>query len=243
MYSIKSHFEGSTVFLTGATGYIGGLVLEKLLRTTGVKRIYVLLRHKRGQDGSSRLQKLLQTNPIFHLVRDDAVLLSLVIPVAGDVLQPGLGLSERDQETLHDEVDTIIHCAADIRLEAPIQETLRANFKGSERVLELACCVQNLSSFVYVSTAYTNINQPEGAIVKEHIYPLSFGDQPVDALQLAQVQPSSMLLAGLLHFLGCLDRPSCVACRCVLPYLAVPASRPHLERTVQGEVTVVAMLL
>ena len=163
-------------------------MLEKLLRTTGVKRIYILLRNKRGHDGNSRLHKLLQSNPVFHLVRDDTALLPLVTPIAGDILQPGLGLSLEDKETLQDEVDTIIHCAADIRLEAPIQDTLRANFEGSRRVLELACCVQKLTSVVYVSTAYTNINQPDDAVVKEQIYPLSFGDQPIDGLQLAQVR-------------------------------------------------------
>ena len=186
MYSIKSHFGGATVLLTGASGYIGSLVLEKLLRTTRPKRIYVLLRSKNGQDTSSRLLKLFKCSPVFHLIRNES-LLSLATPVAGDVLQPGLGLSEKDYEMLQREVDTIIHCAADIRLESPIQETLRANFEGTRKVLELARGVHSLTSFVYVSTAFSNFNQPTGATIGEKIYPLHYGDQAFRADELVEV--------------------------------------------------------
>jgi fatty acyl-CoA reductase len=200
MYSIKSHFSGSTVLLTGASGYIGSLVLEKLLRTTRPKRIYVLLRSKNGQDTSSRLLKLFQSSPVFHLIRGRESLLALATPVAGDVLQPGLGLSESDLETLQREVDTIIHCAADIRLESPIQETLRANFEGTRKVLELARGVHSLTSFVHVSTAFSNFNQPSGAVIAEKIYPLHYGDQAFKADELVEV--SQLVFAAVSQSYG-----------------------------------------
>ena len=74
-YSIKQQFAGANVFLTGCTGYIGGLVLELLLRTTDVGTVYVLLRSKKAQPAQERLAKLLQ-GPVFHLVRDKPELLS-----------------------------------------------------------------------------------------------------------------------------------------------------------------------
>jgi len=43
------------VFLTGATGFLGKVVIEKLLRTTEVKRIYVLIRPKRGVEIKDRI--------------------------------------------------------------------------------------------------------------------------------------------------------------------------------------------
>lgn len=58
--SIKDTFRDSVVLLTGATGYVGGLVLEALLRTTAVKTVYVLLRAKGQQMPEERLAKLLQ---------------------------------------------------------------------------------------------------------------------------------------------------------------------------------------
>lgn len=43
------------MFLTGATGFLGKVVIEKLLRTTEVKRIYVLIRPKRGVEIKDRI--------------------------------------------------------------------------------------------------------------------------------------------------------------------------------------------
>jgi hypothetical protein len=45
---IAQAFDGATVLLTGATGFVGSVVLERLLRTTNVERVYVLCRAKRG---------------------------------------------------------------------------------------------------------------------------------------------------------------------------------------------------
>jgi fatty acyl-CoA reductase len=60
--SVKDTFKGRTVLLTGATGYLGGLVLEALLRTTEVQQVYVLLRSKGGQSPVQRLNKLMQVS-------------------------------------------------------------------------------------------------------------------------------------------------------------------------------------
>lgn len=65
------------VLPAGASGYIGSLLVEQLLRTTNVRRIYVLIRGKRGQPAKERLQRILHSG-LFHLVRDDAALLQKV---------------------------------------------------------------------------------------------------------------------------------------------------------------------
>jgi hypothetical protein len=61
----------------GGTGYIGSLVVEQLLRTTAVSRIFLLVRSKRGASGQERIAKLLHSG-LFHLVRDDPKLLAKV---------------------------------------------------------------------------------------------------------------------------------------------------------------------
>lgn len=66
-YSIKGEFAASTVFITGASGYIGSVLLEQLLRTTDVATIYLLLRPRRGQNIQERADKLLQ-GALFHKV-------------------------------------------------------------------------------------------------------------------------------------------------------------------------------
>jgi hypothetical protein len=67
-YSIKGQFAGATVLLTGASGYIGSVVLEQLLRTTDVAEVHLLLRARRGTDPSERVAALLGSS-LFHMVR------------------------------------------------------------------------------------------------------------------------------------------------------------------------------
>jgi NADPH:quinone reductase-like Zn-dependent oxidoreductase len=67
-YSIKGQFAGATVLVTGASGYIGSVVLEQLLRTTDVAEVYLLLRARRGTDPGDRVAALLGSN-LFHMVR------------------------------------------------------------------------------------------------------------------------------------------------------------------------------
>lgn len=54
-----------------------------------------------------------------------ANLFSKVKVVAGDIEQPDLGLSSKDQQALLSDVETVIHCAASLTLDAPIQRALQ----------------------------------------------------------------------------------------------------------------------
>lgn len=54
-------------------------------------------------------------------MRDSTKLLQKVQVMGGDMSLPGLGLSPADRTALLSSVDFIVHCAADIRLEADIQ--------------------------------------------------------------------------------------------------------------------------
>lgn len=57
--NIQRFFRGSTVFITGATGFLGKLLLEKLLRTcTGIDVIYILIREKKGKSVNERYEEV-----------------------------------------------------------------------------------------------------------------------------------------------------------------------------------------
>ena len=186
-YSILEHFSSGGVLLTGGSGYVGALVLEKLLRCTNVSSIFVMLRAKKGEDVQARLSKMLNSSPVMHLLRDNPVL-SKVKAVAGDMKAPNLGICSEDLALLRATVHTVIHCAADIRLEVGIQELLLTNYEGTRHLLELSETFDDLKAFVHVSSAYTNMNATPGSLVTESIYPLSYGDQPVVDSELVQVR-------------------------------------------------------
>lgn len=59
MVGVRDYFAGKTVFLTGVTGLVGKLVLEKLLRCCeSVERVLVLVRAKKGKDAEQRLKEI-----------------------------------------------------------------------------------------------------------------------------------------------------------------------------------------
>lgn len=58
--SVCDFYSGRSVFITGATGFMGKVLAEKLLRSCmNIKNIYVLMRPKAGQDIRRRLEELL----------------------------------------------------------------------------------------------------------------------------------------------------------------------------------------
>lgn len=57
---VKEFYRDRSIFITGGTGFMGKVLVEKLLRSCpGIKNIYLLMRPKRGQDVQQRLQELL----------------------------------------------------------------------------------------------------------------------------------------------------------------------------------------
>lgn len=55
---IQHFYKNSTVLLTGATGFVGKLLLEKLLRQCHVRRVYALVRDKDGADAEARCAEI-----------------------------------------------------------------------------------------------------------------------------------------------------------------------------------------
>lgn len=56
---ISEFYSETSIFITGATGFLGKLLLEKLLRSCcDVKCIYLLLRPKKGKSIEKRFQEL-----------------------------------------------------------------------------------------------------------------------------------------------------------------------------------------
>lgn len=58
---IQKFYAGTNIFITGATGFMGKCLLEKLLRSCpDIEKIYVLVREKKGKNASDRVQALFQ---------------------------------------------------------------------------------------------------------------------------------------------------------------------------------------
>lgn len=66
--SIKEFFKGRYVFVTGATGFMGKVLIEKLVRSCpDIGKICVLVRQKKGKDTDARIKEILDVKVCYNL--------------------------------------------------------------------------------------------------------------------------------------------------------------------------------
>jgi len=141
-----------TVFLTGATGFLGMEVLARLLEE-GDREVLALIRAPDDAAAERRLDDVVST-----LWDDSARYRKRVTAVRGDVTAPGLGLGDRREEWA-ERTGAVLHCAASITFDLPLGEARAINVDGTARVLDFAVQAQareGLERFLHVSTAYVS---------------------------------------------------------------------------------------
>ncbi|XP_011645010.1 putative fatty acyl-CoA reductase CG5065 [Pogonomyrmex barbatus] len=166
--SIDTFFAETVILLTGATGFLGKVLLEKLLRSCPrVAMIFILIRPKKGHTVEQRFKELLE-NSVFDRIRSDFPgALNKIFPVKGDVGMPELGLQPEDRDMLIQRVNIVFHGAATVRFNEPLKVAVNLNTKGTERMLDLCKHMPNLISVIHISTAYSNADRRE---IDELIY-------------------------------------------------------------------------
>ncbi|XP_063218990.1 putative fatty acyl-CoA reductase CG5065 [Bacillus rossius redtenbacheri] len=166
--SVSQFYQDRSIFVTGGTGFMGKVLVEKLLRSCpGIKNIYLLMRPKRGQDVATRLCELLQS-PLFDRIRNERPLdLNKIIPIQGDVTEPELGISQSDQNLLIRYVSVVFHSAATVKFDEALKLSVTINMLGTKRLVELCHRMLSLEVLIHVSTAYCNCDREE---VNEVIY-------------------------------------------------------------------------
>jgi len=203
---VLDYYQGKNVLITGTTGFLGKIVLEKMLRTIpGISKIFVLIRKKRGSPTLERFKKEVIGSPCFDRVKKerkdfDEYINKNLIPIEGDLLKEGLDLSPESYKVLTENVHVIINSAASVDFNARLDEAIKINVKGTLRMFELAKNTINLENFVHISTAYVNCEKKSGSWIEEKIYDIDFdAEEKINELEKVTVETILSDTKKLIH--------------------------------------------
>ncbi|MCL5772979.1 MAG: SDR family oxidoreductase [Firmicutes bacterium] len=142
------------IILTGATGFLGRQVLRLLQKKLPSANFCLLLRKKPGYDKDISLS----APPENHGDKEEiAEKNTRVRRVYMDITGEYLGLSKEEYRNLFTGATRIIHMAASVHFDQPMEEARRINVSGTKNILKLAhdtASAGSLKSFMYTSTAF-----------------------------------------------------------------------------------------
>ncbi|XP_065070979.1 fatty acyl-CoA reductase 1-like [Rhopilema esculentum] len=178
---IKSFYDDKVIFITGGSGFVGKVLIEKLLRSCpGVKKIYILLREKKERSAEERMKGLFNIE-LFKILRSRYPNFEeKVQAIAGDLMLDRLGISDEDRSLLQKSVDIVIHSAATVRFDEQLRTAVQMNVIAVREMVKLCRSMEKLKMFCHVSTAYSNCDK---SAIAEKLYPVSTDPQKlIDSL-------------------------------------------------------------
>jgi thioester reductase-like protein len=126
----------SVYFITGATGVVGNEIAANLL--TRDARLRLLVRADSDDQAEQRLGKLVEYWQIDPQIAKDQIEV-----LRGDATQPRFGLSEERYSKIAGTTTHIVHCAAMVRMNLPLEEARQSAVSAARNILELAGACQS----------------------------------------------------------------------------------------------------
>jgi len=175
MSEIDNFYAGKTLLVTGTTGFLGKVLLERILRQLPrVRKILLLIRPNSNDDtaGSARLraQREIFNSSIFNRLGSlygtgfDGFVREKVEIIAGDLTHPDLGLPSDFRK--FEEVDLIFNLAALVGFDERFDSAIRSNSLGPYHLLNYAKRFRN-PTLLHVSTAF--VHGPRSGLAPERI--------------------------------------------------------------------------
>lgn len=146
---------GERILVTGATGFLGQQIIGVLLEKYPKARLVVLLREKKGLSVQARLHAIV--DQVSAPEKREEALDRIDVFTSDDISSERCGLTPDDYRAVAAGLTRIIHSAATVRFDHPLDFARRINVGGTANVLNLAEEVArkgSLRSFTYIGTAF-----------------------------------------------------------------------------------------
>ena len=124
-----------------------------------------------------------------NLKKEKPDFLDKVIPLNGDTTLPKLGLSSEDYETVINRTNIVLHLAANVKLDETFKNSIMSNAFAAREIVDLVSSIKNLTSFMFVSTAFSNSNR---LLAEERFY--KPGMMMENAIKLAETSDDELLM-------------------------------------------------
>lgn len=141
----KELSQCQTLFLTGATGFLGAYLIRSFMEGTDVA-MFCHVRAENEEAGKKRIQKNMNKYGLWKDAYEDRI-----EAVPGDLKKPQLGMSDDWYQKVAEEADMILHNGALLNFLYPYSYLKETNVKSTEACIRLAC-VHHPKYIGYVST-------------------------------------------------------------------------------------------
>jgi nucleoside-diphosphate-sugar epimerase len=166
-----------SVLLTGSSGFLGKVVLGRLLACgDDFGKLVLLLRADDGEAALRRVREEIVGSEALgaagSALLEQGLASGRIGVTAADLSLDGLGGGGREGWA---EVDTVVHCAATVSFEEPLDRAIETNALGPVRLLEAVREAGAEPHFVHVSTAYAAECRTDVVSEAEYAHPAVAG--------------------------------------------------------------------